>query len=54
VGLPWERGLAPRFIDLDGYGTRASTVVLVGDTVRVFERTWDEGGGVVEVSARRG
>jgi len=35
------------------YPSRASTVVLVGDTVRVFEGTWDEGGGVVEVSARR-
>ena len=49
VGLEWERGLASRFIDLPVYGTRASTVVLVGDEVRVVERSWDPGGGTVEV-----
>lgn len=54
VGLAWERGLGPRFIDLGAYGTRASTVVLVGaDDVRVVERTWDEGGGTVELRERR-
>lgn len=49
VGLVWERGLAPRFIDLDGYGTRASTVLLVGNTVRIVERSWDPGGSTTDV-----
>jgi len=46
VGLEMERGLAPRFIDLPGYGTRVSTVVLRSSAeIRVVERTWDDGGG---------
>jgi uncharacterized protein with NRDE domain len=49
VGLDMERALGARFIDLGTYGTRSSTVVLVGERVRVVERTWDPGGGVVDV-----
>lgn len=49
VGLDMERALGARFIDLETYGTRSSTVVLVGARVRVLERTWDPGGGVVDV-----
>ena len=33
-------------IDLPGYGTRVSTVVLRSSAeIRVVERTWDDGGG---------
>ncbi len=53
VGLAWERGLGSRFIDLGPYGTRASTVLLVGDDVRVIERSWDPGGEIREIRARR-
>lgn len=45
VGLELERALGPRRIDHGPYGTRVSTVVLVGRTVRVEERSWDPGGG---------
>lgn len=54
VGLDWERILGPRRVDAAGYGTRVSTVLLVGrDEVRVVERTWDEGGGVVDLTVPR-
>jgi uncharacterized protein with NRDE domain len=49
VGLELERALSPRFIDLPAYGTRASTVLLVGADVRVAERSWDTGGGLTEL-----
>lgn len=55
IGLDLERGLAPRFIDLPGYGTRVSTVVLRGASeLRVIERTWDDGGGEREERFRIG
>ncbi len=54
VGLDWERVLGPRFIDAGPYGTRSSTVLLVGDEVRVIERSWDPGGGTTELRAPRG
>jgi uncharacterized protein with NRDE domain len=46
VGLAWERTLSPIFIASDDYGTRASTVVLIGDGGRVWfgERCWPDGG----------
>jgi len=37
VGLEWERRLSAAFIRGDAYGTRASTVVLVGDDGLWFE-----------------
>lgn len=49
VGLELERALGPRFIDTGPYGTRVSTVVLVGADLRVIERSWDPGGGTVDV-----
>lgn len=48
VGIEQERALGARFVDLGPYGTRSSTVVLVGEHVRVIERTWDPGGGVID------
>lgn len=53
VGLEWERGLAPRFVDLGPYGTRASTLVWVGDTIRVIERSWDPAGDTTEIRLNR-
>jgi uncharacterized protein with NRDE domain len=50
VGLAWERTLGSRLIDAGPYGTRVSTVLLVGAEVRLFERSWDAGGGTVELS----
>jgi len=46
VGLARERLLAPALIRGDGYGTRASTLVLVGHDGRVefVERTWSADG----------
>ncbi len=45
VGLDLERALSARFVDLPGYGTRCTTVVLrrPGE-VQVVERTHDPGG----------
>jgi uncharacterized protein with NRDE domain len=37
VGLEWERRLSAAFIRGEAYGTRASTVVLVGDDGLWFE-----------------
>ncbi len=54
TGVPheWERILSAPFIVADGYGTRASTVVLVAKegTVRVCERSF--GGGGTELDRR--
>ena len=46
VSLEWERLLSAAFIVSDGYGTRSSTVVLVGRDGRIVfeERTFSEGG----------
>ena len=46
IGLDRERLLAPAMIRADGYGTRASTLVLVGDDGRVefVERSWPPAG----------
>jgi len=48
VGLETERKLSPIFINLDGYGTRSSTVVIMASDGRVFfaERNYDENGAV--------
>lgn len=53
VGLELERALGARFIHLDGYGTRSSTVVLVDGEVRVVERSWDPDGTTTEVRSPR-
>ena len=46
VSLEWERLLSAAFIASDGYGTRSSTVVLVGRDSRIVfeERSFTEGG----------
>jgi len=43
VGREWERVLSPLFISSPGYGTRASTVVLIDleGRVRLWERTFN-------------
>jgi uncharacterized protein with NRDE domain len=44
VGLVWERLLATAFIKSPIYGTRASTVLLLGqDNMRLIEQTWLNG-----------
>ena len=45
VGLPFERQLSSIFIQTDGYGTRASTVILIthDNEVQFIERTFNEG-----------
>jgi uncharacterized protein with NRDE domain len=46
VSPAWERALSPMFVHTDGYGTRCSTAVLVGEDGRVDfkERTFDARG----------
>lgn len=46
VSLDWERQLSPVFIRMDGYGTRASTIVLVDrhGEARFLERSFDAAG----------
>ena len=48
TGLPldWERALSAAFVQLPGYGTRASTALVVGadGAARFSERTFGEGG----------
>jgi uncharacterized protein with NRDE domain len=46
VSPEWERLLSAAFIASDGYGTRSSTVVLVGRDggVRLEERSFGAGG----------
>ncbi|HEX5854394.1 MAG TPA: NRDE family protein, partial [Thermoanaerobaculia bacterium] len=48
TGLPpdWERALSAAFVALPGYGTRASTALVVGadGVARFSERTFGEGG----------
>lgn len=44
IGLARERLLAPLFVATDGYGTRASTALLLGDDHAVYcEQEWLEG-----------
>ena len=52
VPVEWERVLSPPFIVSESYGTRASTVVLIGTdgNVNVHERSF--GGGGVELERR--
>ncbi|MNL32881.1 hypothetical protein D3C87_1547590 [compost metagenome] len=49
VGIEWERQLAPIFICSPKYGTRCSTVVLIGydGRIRWVERSYDAQGQVV-------
>jgi len=51
VGLEWERRLGSIFIESDIYGTRSSTVLLVGKdgTARMHERTFGRHGPTGEV-----
>lgn len=46
VGRDWERRLSPVFIRSDGYGTRASTLLLIdhAGNARLLERTFDPAG----------
>lgn len=46
VSLEWERALSPAFIRAPGYGTRCSTLILVGrdGNVVLHEWTWDTEG----------
>ena len=46
VSLEWERVLSPAFIATPGYGTRASTVVLVerSGAATLIERSFDPDG----------
>ena len=54
VGLAMERMLSPPFIRADRYGTRASSVVLVGnDTLRFAERRFGPNGIVLGESDER-
>jgi uncharacterized protein with NRDE domain len=48
IGLDWERLLSSAFIVSDGYGTRCSTIVLIGSDgiVAVEERSHAPDGGV--------
>ena len=44
ISLVWERLLATAFIKSPVYGTRASSVLLLGqDNMRLIEQTWLEG-----------
>lgn len=43
-GLDMERTLSPRFLVGSTYGTRSSTVLLIGDGVHAHERRFDEQG----------
>jgi len=47
LSLEWERQLSPAFIRMEGYGTRASTVVLIDrrGEARFVERSFDAAGG---------
>lgn len=55
IGLQRERELSPAFVAGDGYGTRASTVLLVdrGGEVTFIERAFGEHGGPLGTTARR-
>jgi uncharacterized protein with NRDE domain len=56
VGLEWERLLSPVFITSKTYGTRSSSVLLVGNDgeVRFVERSFaPEGGGAAVNGTRR-
>ena len=52
VGIEWERLLSPAFIQSANYGTRCSTVLLMGDVLRFEEHSFGPhgkpGGRVVE------
>ena len=50
VGLEIERKLSPIFINLDGYGTRCSTVLIMGAQGNVFfaERNFDATGKALD------
>jgi len=52
VGLELERKLAPVFIQTEGYGTRASSVLLITDKgeVRFSERNYDASGAHTNTS----
>lgn len=56
VPMEWERILSPILIRSPQYGTRASSVLLVGHhgEIRVYERTWMSGEGAPEALETRG
>jgi uncharacterized protein with NRDE domain len=49
VGIEWERKLAPIRIDAGPYGTRVSTLLLMGTHSRIIERSWDSDATQVEI-----
>jgi uncharacterized protein with NRDE domain len=54
VGLALERALSPSFVRGERYGTRCSSVVLVGHDVAVFaERRFGPGGAVLGTQVER-
>jgi uncharacterized protein with NRDE domain len=50
VGLETERKLSPIFINLDGYGTRCSTVLIMNAEGKVYfaERNFDANGTALD------
>lgn len=54
MGLEWERILAPVFVKSDIYGTRSSTVLLVGqkNNVTLIERTFHKHSGPHHTDAK--
>ena len=52
IGVELERKLSPIFINMDGYGTRSSTVLLIDGHGRVQfeERSFDERGGITSTA----
>ncbi|HYJ18119.1 MAG TPA: NRDE family protein, partial [Burkholderiales bacterium] len=50
IGPEWEKKLSAAFIVAPGYGTRASTVLLIGadGEVRFRERSFGENGALLE------
>lgn len=50
ISADWEQRLSAAFIEAPGYGTRSSTVLLIGHdgSVNFRERSFDEAGKVVE------
>ncbi|MEL0067827.1 MAG: NRDE family protein [Gammaproteobacteria bacterium] len=50
IGLAYERALSSIFINLDNYGTRSSTVVLISDDQQLqwYERSYDDRGTIFD------
>ncbi|HBT97182.1 MAG TPA: hypothetical protein DEB25_05925 [Desulfobulbaceae bacterium] len=55
VGLEWERLLAPVFIDSPTYGTRSSTLVVIGNDGRIdfYERSYQRDDDAVNTTREK-